>query len=66
MPIEENLSPQLPPQNFRVNFKQSCLVCTTQKVTELNRFNADLINSKDQFDHQIHHDENNIEESKNS
>ncbi len=41
MPIEENLSPQIPPQNYCMNYSQSTLVCTTSPILEFNKKNAD-------------------------
>jgi hypothetical protein len=39
MPIEENLSPQLPSANFRMNFIQTCLVQTTGNIQKYNPLN---------------------------
>lgn len=40
MPIEENLSPQLPSDNNRYNYLQTCLVCTTLPIWIYNPKNA--------------------------
>jgi hypothetical protein len=34
MPIEENLSPQLPSVNFKLNFVQTCLLQTTGPINK--------------------------------
>jgi len=39
MPIEENLSPQLPNINFRINFVQTCIVQTTSPIDKFNPAN---------------------------
>jgi phosphatidylinositol kinase/protein kinase (PI-3 family) len=42
MPIEENLSVQLPPKNFNKNYQLNCLVCTTTPITDFNSNNSDI------------------------
>lgn len=42
MPIEENLSVQLPPHNYNKHYQLNCLVSTMSKITELNKENADI------------------------
>jgi len=40
MPIEENLSPQLPPLNYKKNFIQKALVRTSLPITSYDESNA--------------------------
>jgi phosphatidylinositol kinase/protein kinase (PI-3 family) len=42
MPIEENLSVQLPPKNYSKNYQLSSLVSTTKDICEFNKENADI------------------------
>lgn len=42
MPIEENLSVQLPPKNFNKNYQLNCIVNTMTEITEFNKENADI------------------------
>lgn len=42
MPIEENLSVQLPPKNYNKNYQLSSLVSTMKDVCEFNKDNADI------------------------
>jgi len=42
MPIEENLSVQLPPKIFNKNYQLNCLVSTMSEVSEFNKHNADI------------------------
>ena len=42
MPIEENLSVQLPPKNYSKNYMLSSLVSTMKEVCEFNKDNADI------------------------
>ena len=42
MPIEENLSVQLPPKNYNKNYQLSSLVSTTKDICEFNKENADI------------------------
>lgn len=44
MPIEENLSPQLPSLNFKMNYIQTSLVSTTQYIDKLNIKNVQVSN----------------------
>jgi hypothetical protein len=37
MPIEENLSPQLPSVNFKLNFVQTCLLQTTGSISHYQK-----------------------------
>ena len=48
MPIEENLSPQLPPPNYKKNQTQKALVRTCQSILRFdpqNQVNADAATS---------------------
>lgn len=42
MPIEENLSVQLPPKNYNKNYQLNCLVRTTTPISEFNQSNSDI------------------------
>lgn len=42
MPIEENLSVQLPPKNYNKNYQLNCLVSTVGAMNEFNKTNADI------------------------
>ena len=42
MPIEENLSVQLPAKNYSKNYQLSSLVSTTKDICEFNKDNADI------------------------
>ena len=43
MPIEENLSPQLPPPNFKKNAAQKALVRTSMDITKVDSANINQI-----------------------
>ena len=42
MPIEENLSVQLPPKNYKQNYQLNCIVNTMGDITSFNKDNADI------------------------
>jgi len=42
MPIEENLSVQLPPHGYNKNYQLTCLVNTIGDITQFNKSNADI------------------------
>ena len=42
MPIEENLSPQLPPLNYKKEFSLRSLVSTQADITKLHEENAKI------------------------
>jgi hypothetical protein len=42
MPIEENLSVQLPPRNYNRNYQLNALVNTMSEIGEFNEKNADI------------------------
>ena len=54
MPIEENLSPQLPPPNYKTNFVQKGLVRTYRSITEIDEENV----SPNQLGSDYHCDDN--------
>jgi hypothetical protein len=43
MPIEENLSPQLPSLTYKMNQTLNCLLSTTGLISQINQSNAKRI-----------------------
>jgi len=43
MPIEENLSPQLPSLTYKMNQTLNCLLSTTGSISQINQSNAKRI-----------------------